>query len=321
MDKKKFYTTSDSSSVFLWALLLPQVVSLILALVFSCVYKNQEEMLSSLFYLIVCALLAQLCFAFIVFYYNKKNKIDIKLATKTNFNLSVKNVAVCILISIVAVFGFINIITIISNALTNIGFADGVSLPNNTFYWFIINVVILAFLPCVLEETIFRGIIFNGLRSKGFVFATLVSSLMFAIIHLSAKQFVFPFVMGVVFCFILEKTGSLIYSMITHFCNNFIVLLISYIGNKTDKNIALLQIENTWLLVALSIIIAALAAVVIFVLIKFALTSKNAESNSNAQNNQGQISQSTTEQKQKSITMALVVGIVLWVLYVVLSLI
>ncbi len=317
MDKKKFYTDSDSSRVFLWALLLPQVVSLILALVFSFIYKNETEMISSLFYLIVSALLAQACFAFIVFYYNKKNKINVKIATRTSFNLNLKNVLVCLLISIIAVFGFVNIITLISNALTSIGFPDGVSLPNNTFYWFIINVAILAFLPCVLEEMIFRGTIFNGLRCKGFVFATLISSLMFAIVHLSVKQFVFPFVMGVVFCFIFEKTGSLIYSMITHFCNNFIVLLISYIGNKTGQNLAMLQIDNIYIMVAISAIIAAVSAVIIFLLVKFVLKSNQKEQNLNVQTCKPLTE--NQEQNSKNIAVALAAGIALWLVYVVLS--
>ena len=74
MDKRNFYTEQDSGKVFLWAMLLPQIISLVFACIFACFYKTQAEMQSSILYIFVACILAQACFAFILFYYNKKIK-------------------------------------------------------------------------------------------------------------------------------------------------------------------------------------------------------------------------------------------------------
>lgn len=326
MEKRNFYNVSDSKNVFLWALLLPQVVSLVIAMIFSFVYKTQEAMTSSLAYLFVSVVLAQACFAFIFYYYNKRNNISFKQATKLNFKCSFKNVAVCVCISIIAVFGFSNFINIISDFLTKIGFnSPEAALPINTFYWFLINVVLLAFIPAIMEELIFRGMIFNGLRKKGFKIATIISAVMFATIHLSIKQFVFPIIMGVVFSFVLEKTGSLVYTMIVHFCNNFFVLLISYITKVTNKNFIEINFTNSYFLtIFLSIIIAIIASLLIYVLIKFVLSNNQKETlgmDIQNENDTIVVNDVVSIQKDKiDLTTSLIIGVVLWIVYVLCSL-
>ena len=321
MDKRNFYTEHDSGKVFLWAILLPQIISLIFACIFASVYKTQEEMQSSIFYILVACVLAQACFAFILYYYNKKNKICIKQATKLNININLKNVLVCMLISIIAVFGFVNLVSAANNFFAWIGFnLGGVEVPNHNFWWFLFNVVFLVALPAIFEEFIFRGIIFNGLRGKGFWFACIISAVMFAVMHLSIEQFVFPIIMGVVFALILEKTGSIVYTIITHFCNNFIVVLISYISNFTGRDIASFNTNSvTGALIAL--LIAAIAGTVIWLLIKYLLKP-------NMQTNEQKIVLQSTNLTQQNtnfihknfVLISLISGIVLWLVVVVGSL-
>ncbi len=326
MGKRNLYNVSDSKNVFLWALLLPQVVSLVIAMIFSFIYKTQEAMTSSLAYLFVSVVLAQACFAFIFYYYNKRNNINFKQATKLNFKCNFKNVAVCVCISIVAVFGFSNFINNISNLFAKIGFnSPEAALPINTFYWFLINVVLLAFIPAIMEELIFRGMIFNGLRKKGFKIAAIISAVMFAIIHLSIKQFVFPIIMGVVFSFVLEKTGSLVYTMIVHFCNNFFVLLISYITKVTNKNFIEINFTNSYFLtIFLSIIIAIIASLLIYLLIKFVLSNNQKETigmDIQNENDAFVVNDVVNIQKDKiDLTTSLIIGAVLWIVYVLCSL-
>ena len=326
MGKRNLYNVSDSKNVFLWALLLPQVVSLVIAMIFSFIYKTQEAMTSSLAYLFVSVVLAQACFAFIFYYYNKRNNINFKQATKLNFKCNFKNVAVCVCISIVAVFGFSNFINNISNLFAKIGFnSPEAALPINTFYWFLINVVLLAFIPAIMEELIFRGMIFNGLRKKGFKIAAIISAVMFAIIHLSIKQFVFPIIMGVVFSFVLEKTGSLVYTMIVHFCNNFFVLLISYITKVTNKNFIEINFTNSYFLtIFLSIIIAIIASLLIYLLIKFVLSNNQKETigmDIQNENDAFVVNDVVSIQKDKiDLTTSLIIGAVLWIVYVLCSL-
>lgn len=318
MDKKNFYTVEDSSKVFLWAMLLPQIVSLVFAFIFASIYSTTEEMQSSFLYIFVACILAQACFAFILFYYNKKEKIAIKPATKFNTKISIKNILVCMLISVVAVFGFVNFVSLANNFFAWLGFSSsGLAIPDNTFGWFVFNVVFVALLPAIFEEFIFRGIIYNGLRSKGFWFASIISALMFALIHLSIEQFVFPIVMGLVFALILEKTGSILYTMITHFCNNFIVVLISYIATFTGRDMATLD-TTSWLGAVLAIVIAIVAGIIIWVLIKYVLKKQQStEVNLPIEDNENQQTQVVVNSNKKYFTIALIVGVLFWIFMVV----
>lgn len=330
MEKRNYYTQTDACKTFIWALLVPQAISLLVALIFAQFYSTQEELSNSLVYLFVATILAQLCFLAVAYFYNKNNKINFVQASKLNLELNIKNVLICVLISMVAVFGLYNFINMISGFFVKLGFgSSSVSLPNNTFYWFIINVVLLAIIPAIMEEFIFRGMIFNGLRKSSFIVATIVSSVMFALIHLSINQFVYPIIMGIVFSFVLEKTGSLAYSMIVHCCNNFIVILISYINNCIGYDFLNIGVNNagTFLIVTL---IACLALVIVFVLIKFALKkqnngivqqSKNNEQDNNLPNIQNDCSNDLTNPDKKRqyyryLIGALASGVLIWIIYV-----
>lgn len=328
MNKRLVYNQEDSAKVFLWVLLLPQLVSLLFACIFASIYETQEQMQQSIFYVVVACTLAQACFAFVLFYYNKKHNISIKVATNFNFKVSLKNGILCALISIIAVFGFVNLVGVFDQLFAWLGISStSVNVPNNTFGWFLFNVVFLAIIPAILEEFIFRGIVFNGLKKRGVWFASLISALMFAMVHLSISQFVYPIIMGIVFALVFNKTGSLIYSIIVHLCNNFIVVLISYISNFTGRPLAELNTSSA-LGIVLSVIIAVVASVLIWLIVKFALKPTKSE-NSNIVNVEHNVVEIEHENEQNKLitpnqnrqniytTVALVSGAVLWLIVVI----
>jgi len=316
----KKYSVNDSSKVFLWALLLPQVASILVACVFTFIYKTQEELVNSLAYLLVLSLIAQVCFCFIAFYYNKKNKFDFIKISNIKQKINWVNILICVGVALICILGYVNFINLVGFGLEKIGFElGGVSLPLNSVGWLILNVLILGVLPAVFEEVIFRGMIFNGLKNKGFVFACLISSLMFAIEHLAIDQFVFQFIMGIVLSFIYEKTNSLVYPIITHFCNNFFVIIINYIINKTGRDFLSLDITKI-----LNIIIAVVLAIATSVVLYFILTKllKNKKSNemetqiieTNTVQSEKLNKDSNVEYNKKLLVISLVCGAVLWLL-------
>ena len=71
MEKRKEYNAIDSSKVFLWALLLPQLLVFGLVLIFSMFFETTEEIAGSMAYLIIGSFIAQIAFALIYFLYNK----------------------------------------------------------------------------------------------------------------------------------------------------------------------------------------------------------------------------------------------------------
>ncbi len=84
--------------------------------------------------------------------------------------------------------------------------------------YLIITAVVMA--P-ILEEIIFRGIVLDGLlKNYSPVKAILISSLLFAAIHLNPWQFVTAFIGGLFIGWVYYRTRNLAYAIIIHAANN-----------------------------------------------------------------------------------------------------
>lgn len=85
-----------------------------------------------------------------------------------------------------------------------------------------------AFLTPILEELVYRGIIYSRckhmLKNKkyGVLWATIVSSLIFAIMHFNIVQFIYAFVIGFVLILFMEKTGHVCGAILGHITINTI---------------------------------------------------------------------------------------------------
>jgi len=111
-----------------------------------------------------------------------------------------------------------------------------------------IVLVVVIFSPAV-EELVFRGAIFNGLyrlstlvstlslgkensaRRVSFILSALVSSGIFALLHLELVLLPAIFILAVILCALFERTGSLLPPFVAHATfNSFAVLLIILSG-------------------------------------------------------------------------------------------
>lgn len=95
-----------------------------------------------------------------------------------------------------------------------------------------ITLVFVALIPAVAEEYLFRGNIARGLSKNGYFFAIFVSSALFAIMHGNPLQLVHQFFLGVVCAVLYFSTRSLWPSIIVHFLNNAIALVLGYFESK-----------------------------------------------------------------------------------------
>jgi membrane protease YdiL (CAAX protease family) len=95
----------------------------------------------------------------------------------------------------------------------------------------------LVILPPIVEETIFRGFLFTGLRKKlPYVSAVIFTSLLFAAPHLMASSHgplwiagIDTFVMSLVLCYVREKSGALWAPIGIHFLKNGLAFLALYV--------------------------------------------------------------------------------------------
>lgn len=79
----------------------------------------------------------------------------------------------------------------------------------------------VAIIPPVTEEFAMRKVVMTPLRRYGDVFAIVVSSVMFGLLHGNMVQLPFAMIAGCAIGYADIQTGSLLPGMIIHFANNF----------------------------------------------------------------------------------------------------
>ena len=106
-------------------------------------------------------------------------------------------------------------------------------LVQNNPIW--LNLMIIALLPAVVEEFIFRGLIFNGYKKRNPLMAILLSSFLFGLMHMNLNQFSYAFVIGIIFALLAYATGSLLPSILGHFIINGTSVLITHLSASATK--------------------------------------------------------------------------------------
>ncbi|MCK7558528.1 CPBP family intramembrane metalloprotease [Chitinophaga sedimenti] len=126
----------------------------------------------------------------------------------------------------------------------------------------LVNLLIAAVLPAIAEEVFFRGAmqrVFAGITGSG-VAAVIITSIIFSAIHLEAPGFVPRVALSMVLGFIYLFSGNLWLSIIAHFCNNALSVLLFYFnGNETESDES-----YAWYITALS----ALVVIALFAMMR-----------------------------------------------------
>ena len=232
----------------------------ILLTFFAGTEEAYNNLINNIVVQVFTVMLAQIGFLIVYFVYNRD--INFKVASKINFNIGWKNALLCVLIAVIGVFGINPLISSIDGFLVDIGYnlAGPLPLPMDNFGWLILNIILLAGVPAILEELIFRGVILNGYKKLGAVPAMVITSLLFALIHGSVQQFVFPLLFGLILSFAALKTGSVLAPIIIHFVNNALVVILNYVNFSFEIAIP------TWALLLIGLATTAAAFVIIWLL-------------------------------------------------------
>ncbi len=115
--------------------------------------------------------------------------------------------------------------------LGNFGYVDvGISLPSMDGFGFIGVLFVVAVLPAVFEEIMFRGVLLNGLKSFGKTGAVLLCGALFALYHQNPAQTLYQFCCGVAFALIALRAGSVLPTVFSHFLNNALILTLAKFG-------------------------------------------------------------------------------------------
>lgn len=129
------------------------------------------------------------------------------------------------------VMQFINLITMMF-VKNDIGDTISVIADNEPF---IVSLFAIAMVPAFLEESVYRGCFFNTYSKVSPMKAVFLSALYFGLMHGNFNQFSYAFIMGMIFCLIVEGTDSLFSSMIIHFVINGSSVVLLYLLPLLEK--------------------------------------------------------------------------------------
>lgn len=104
---------------------------------------------------------------------------------------------------------------------------------------YIIALVVMAFLPALCEETLFRGGLQNFLArgtSRPWL-SIVVVSILFSLAHFSFYGFLSRFFLGIVLGALFYYSGKLWLSILAHFINNALAITLLYISIQQGKSI------------------------------------------------------------------------------------
>ena len=101
---------------------------------------------------------------------------------------------------------------------------------------FVVMFLLMAMYGPFVEEVGFRGIIHQGFRSRGNVWrAILLSSFLFAIMHMNVNQAAYAFVLGIMMALLMEATDSIWPSFIMHMCINGFSVVVMFLMNTLPQ--------------------------------------------------------------------------------------
>lgn len=133
---------------------------------------------------------------------------------------------------------------------------------------FIVNLIVIAVLPAIGEEFMFRGGVQRSLNRlyKSHHVAIWFSAIIFSAIHMQFYGFLPRLLLGAGFGYLCYYGGSLWYAIIAHFLNNGIIVCITYYMQL--KNIPLSKVDDPISFPFYMYIISAIFTIALFVLFK-----------------------------------------------------
>ncbi len=94
-----------------------------------------------------------------------------------------------------------------------------------------LQIVGLCILVPIMEELLFRGVIYKRLREKApFLRAALSSAILFSLLHSNTTQIISAFALGLILAYVYDKYGSFKAPVFTHMMVNLTAILGTYTG-------------------------------------------------------------------------------------------
>ena len=138
----------------------------------------------------------------------------------------------------------------------------------DTFYTGMLplRIIKLCLIVPITEEIFFRGILYNAIKIFGFkeenlcIKAMLITSLIFAILHLNPMQIIYAFCLSMIIIYEYEKYKTLVIPIVIHIVNNTVTVFASFLNLSWME-----KIRNSYGIYILIIIMFVFAGIIEYV--------------------------------------------------------
>lgn len=97
-------------------------------------------------------------------------------------------------------------------------------------YPFPVSFFVVAVMPALCEELIYRGVLYRGYRKSGALLSVILTAFLFGTMHMNLNQFSYAFVLGLLFALLVEVTGSILPTVLLHMYINGKSVVILYVS-------------------------------------------------------------------------------------------
>ena len=224
----------ESGIAFSLAALLPVLVSLVLSVLVAAMGEGAQN---AVWYRYLAYFLPQLCFALSAAVYFRRARHpfpEMYRGAKWHYYL----IALFMQLGLLFSLGELN--TLFIGWLEKLGYTSSESpLPPLEGGWLALSLFVVALLPAIFEETLFRGILARNMHGAGWGtwVTVLVSGAMFSLFHGRPEQTIYQFFCGCCFALIAVRSGSVLPTVLSHFLNNALILVLSALGLETFSGV------------------------------------------------------------------------------------
>ena len=169
-------------------------------------------------------LIPQLCLAGAALLYFLRTKEPVRVVTKS---CKWYYFFIAIAIQLGLLFSVSELNELFSKGMAALGYkSDSVGVPSLDGWNLLPAIIVIALLPAIFEETLFRGILSRNMHASGWgiVPTVFIAGALFSVYHGNPVQTLYQFVSGVCLTFVAVKAGSIFPTVIAHFLNNALIL-------------------------------------------------------------------------------------------------
>jgi len=135
-------------------------------------------------------------------------------------------------------------------------------LNNDSILVLLVNVFLIALIPAIGEELIFRGFLQTIIKKLIFHKHVTVwlTAIIFSAIHIQFEGFFPRMILGLVLGYLMMWSGNIIYPMIAHFTNNAVQVILQYTVRNDATRLEKMDNYNVpiWLVIG-SVVVLALS--------------------------------------------------------------